>query len=652
MQTFQGKRVIFALLAHKDEHVVKAQLDNIRHYNPNAAVVLYNGGKDDNFGKSLGVPICPYRSSIGWGKQVRFFWDIMKWLEEMHAEYEYLVSLDSDILFVKHGFESYLDQTMAGYDVMGWDMRLSKIKEHRKQIVVKSMEREWHLWKPFFRTKYFIQYFNPTQVFRHGIIQRMLSAVDWKVAERMMNNTHVFALEEVYPATLAMACGGRCRNYPRDHSGEKVVRVGNDINIEEAVYAQNHPFYYWIHPVKGDALIKMNRWLLQEKARSHIANEKPLVSVLIPAYNRPHYLIIALQSVLKQTYPNIEIIICDDSTNDDVQAAVAPYTAQYPHVKYYKNEVNLDIGNWKRCLALASGEYINYLHDDDVFHAEKIERMMAYFMQDRDVNLVTSYRQPIDEKGDFLNEAWRISTETVVMDGKKMGDFVLSRCANMIGEPSCVLFKKSALTESFGIYKRRQYYYLNDLASWIPLLAKGKGVYIHEALSYFRCHEGQNQHKLKVLVPGILDWFHLLMASRKDGFLQNNNDYCAALRNFINHICPTVIRLAHAAKQSRLLKQHHIYQVINRARGMLREARGKRNRITRRFAKRKKMIVKNGAFKKIARGKRGRKTTRVRRIGKIRKTTRVRRNGKIRKITRGRRIGMIRKRTKKRVRTR
>ncbi|MGX1572905.1 glycosyltransferase family 2 protein, partial [Paenibacillus terrae] len=72
--------------------------------------------------------------------------------------------------------------------------------------------------------------------------------------------------------------------------------------------------------------------------------ECPLVSVVIPAYNRPHTLKIAIDSVLEQTYPNIEIIICDDSTTNEVQEMLDSYLDSFPKIKYYKNDKNLFLG--------------------------------------------------------------------------------------------------------------------------------------------------------------------------------------------------------------------------------------------------------------------------------------------------------------------
>ncbi|MGQ0453214.1 glycosyltransferase family 2 protein, partial [Bacillus sp. SS-TM] len=73
-------------------------------------------------------------------------------------------------------------------------------------------------------------------------------------------------------------------------------------------------------------------------------NEKnlPLVSILIPTYNRPHYFKIALESALAQTYSNIEIIIGDDSTNDETATLIREqYLPNYKNITYIRNTPTL-----------------------------------------------------------------------------------------------------------------------------------------------------------------------------------------------------------------------------------------------------------------------------------------------------------------------
>ncbi|NBD27308.1 glycosyltransferase family 2 protein [Paenibacillus glycinis] len=270
--------------------------------------------------------------------------------------------------------------------------------------------------------------------------------------------------------------------------------------------------------------------------------EYPLVSVVIPAYNRPRTLRIALDSVLEQTYPNVEIVVCDDSTDNGVQDLMAAYAGGRFRIRYYRNEKNLFLENWHKCFDLASGEYINYLMDDDAFHREKLEKMVYFYRAFDDIKLVTSYRQTIDETGTTippLQATVRLYGETRIMDGKLMANAALERCLNVIGEPTTVLFKKADLPERFGVYQGKQYSLLNDLAAWLNLLSRGRAVYVPEALSYFRLHPNQNNQKLGY--TAFSEWLELMIASRSQGFLADDEQYKTALRAYRSRI------LGHAA---------------------------------------------------------------------------------------------------------
>jgi glycosyltransferase involved in cell wall biosynthesis len=293
--------------------------------------------------------------------------------------------------------------------------------------------------------------------------------------------------------------------------------------------------------------------------------EMPLVSILIPAYNRPHLLELALQSALNQTYPHTEIIICDDSTNDEVQNLLAPYLTKHPRIRYFRNEQNLRENNFLRCLELSSGAYINFLNDDDLFHPDKLQKMVNWLISRPDVTLVTSYRKRIDEWGELLPDiasTAKIFEEDVILNGMALGNFCLKSCMNVIGEPTTVLFRRSDLTELFGHYHGNKYICINDFATWLHLLSKGNAVYITEPLSYFRQHPAQNQNDLNMVVPAIEQWYRLIQDSRKDGFLSSELDYKTAI---IHHLrqCTHILQMVVDANRTEMLQNYPVESVIS-----------------------------------------------------------------------------------------
>ncbi|PDY46359.1 glycosyl transferase family 2, partial [Bacillus cereus] len=83
----------------------------------------------------------------------------------------------------------------------------------------------------------------------------------------------------------------------------------------------------------------------------------------MPTYNRPHYFKIALESALAQTYPNIEVIVGDDSTNDETEKLMnEKYLPNHSHITYIRNSTTLgQFHNDLMLLEQSSGEYINFL---------------------------------------------------------------------------------------------------------------------------------------------------------------------------------------------------------------------------------------------------------------------------------------------------
>ncbi|MDB8566196.1 glycosyltransferase family 2 protein [Turicibacter sanguinis] len=211
--------------------------------------------------------------------------------------------------------------------------------------------------------------------------------------------------------------------------------------------------------------------------------EKPLVSILIPTYNRVSFFIKALESAVSQTYENIEIIICDNSDNKDTKMAVKDYLVKYKMITYIKNDKNLKyLGNMNKCLSLAKGEYVNFLLDDDLFSPIKIETMINYMLLDEEINLVSSPFYFINENDAILgiNESILRREENYIASGRYIINEMLGNISNCIGVPTTVLFRKSALNYEFGKYKEFEFVFASDMALWLDLFIKGK-VYLFKS---------------------------------------------------------------------------------------------------------------------------------------------------------------------------
>lgn len=104
----------------------------------------------------------------------------------------------------------------------------------------------------------------------------------------------------------------------------------------------------------------------------------PLVSVVIATYNGERFLAEQLESILDQTYTNIEVIAVDDCSTDNTVAILKKYAAQDSRIKVVINEANIGyVRNFEKGLKLASGDYIAPSDQDDIWKKEKIEVLLG-----------------------------------------------------------------------------------------------------------------------------------------------------------------------------------------------------------------------------------------------------------------------------------
>jgi predicted SAM-dependent methyltransferase len=239
-----------------------------------------------------------------------------------------------------------------------------------------------------------------------------------------------------------------------------------------------------------------------EKPQRQIAREaQPLVSVVIPAYN-PRYFAQSLESALNQTYRNLEIIICDDSSEDRILDIVRKYQETDSRIRYVRNTDRGEIpgrNNHILCFNEAQGEFIKFLNDDDLLAPDCVRRLLDCFVDNPDLVLATSKRQRIDAQGNHLDDipATRspFSHDTLI-NGLQLGQALVRSKINFIGEPTTALFRKSELIDvepDFGSVDKWPVVGMFDIAVWLNLLVRGDAVYIVEPLSYFRIHGEQAQ---------------------------------------------------------------------------------------------------------------------------------------------------------------
>lgn len=129
-----------------------------------------------------------------------------------------------------------------------------------------------------------------------------------------------------------------------------------------------------------------------------VVTYSPLVSVIIPTYNRADYLKIAIDSVLAQTYKNFELLILDNHSTDNTQEIISSYSDS--RIKTVRHLTNIGgIANWLYGVHWASGEFFSVLGDDDFYRHDFLESRIKAFASFPDVAAVFSDHEICDGAG-------------------------------------------------------------------------------------------------------------------------------------------------------------------------------------------------------------------------------------------------------------
>ncbi len=117
----------------------------------------------------------------------------------------------------------------------------------------------------------------------------------------------------------------------------------------------------------------------------------PKVSIIVPVYNEEEYLSTCLDSLVKQTLDDIEIITIDDNSTDNSLNILLDYARKYPNIKVYHNEKNIGQGaSRNRGLKFATGEYIGFVDSDDYIRNTMYEDMYKAAINNNYPELVTT----------------------------------------------------------------------------------------------------------------------------------------------------------------------------------------------------------------------------------------------------------------------
>ena len=252
-------KIAIVVLAHSDEQSLEDFAKNVAEFCQGCSLFLYNSGYNPNFGSGIGLARIPNPRPLTYAHIIPFFLDIFEWFVTDARQFEYLVNAETDMLFIRQGFEFFLNRAMNACSYMAANFRRG-IPESSRWRPYHSLRLELKHWKRVLGMDSLNRAFNPGQVVDRRYVEGLLQHKHYSELRRLVDMNNSFTLHEVLNPSIVDLLGVKGRSYPegleqinRYRPYQAVSGVRRALSIENA---------YFVHPVRRDPNDPARRMIL------------------------------------------------------------------------------------------------------------------------------------------------------------------------------------------------------------------------------------------------------------------------------------------------------------------------------------------------------------------------------------------------------
>jgi glycosyltransferase involved in cell wall biosynthesis len=243
----------------------------------------------------------------------------------------------------------------------------------------------------------------------------------------------------------------------------------------------------------------------------------PKVSVIIPTYNSAKYLPSAIDSVLKQTFKDYEIIVIDDGSTDNTKEVIDSYDHKIACI--YQDNQGPSVARNKGILQ-SKGEFIAFLDADDIWETIKIEEQFRIFACSEETGIVSTELSVIDETGKLVEGRRKMIPEE---RGALIQELMIN---NVIGTCSTVMVRKSCF-DAVGLFDETLKV-AEDWDMWLRLCKIFKHKRIAKPLVNYRIMRGSQSYYGKTNLENELRFLDKLFLNKEYAhkWLVKRRAYC------------------------------------------------------------------------------------------------------------------------------
>lgn len=280
----------------------------------------------------------------------------------------------------------------------------------------------------------------------------------------------------------------------------------------------------------------------------------PLITVLLPCYNAMPYLREALESIIHQTYTNLEILCINDGSTDETGKILEEYATDDKRITVIHNETNIKlIRSLNKGIAIANGEYIARMDSDDISTPDRIEKELEFMLQNPEVDIVgcTCF---------IMNDTGVVIAKKTMRQHRTLPVLFASFFYVPVGHPE-LLIRTSVLKDNQYL-NEEHVLHTEDYELWTRLLRKGYSLRnIDTPLHYFRINPNSVSRKF----TEIQDKNFVECAGRHwKAFFERNVDP-GVLQVMVNRMEVSVhsLELKKGLKEMKWLKKHFLSEYEN-----------------------------------------------------------------------------------------
>lgn len=203
----------------------------------------------------------------------------------------------------------------------------------------------------------------------------------------------------------------------------------------------------------------------------------PLVSVVVPCYNHEKYVKETIESIINQTYKNIELIVIDDGSKDNSAMVIQELADRYGFTFIHRPNKGLS-ATLNEGIKLSKGKYFCACASDDMYMLDKIEKQVQFMESNPEYGMCYGKIIEFDETGYKKQREIKNAKSGWIFEDLLMFNFVMPAVTTMI---------KKEIYETIGLFDETLF--IEDYDMWLRIANKYQIGFINEFLAYYRKHE-------------------------------------------------------------------------------------------------------------------------------------------------------------------